>query len=1060
MTTLFLTTSLFNALVDADVWIFAGVKTLLTGGERCSVSHFNRLREAHPALRLVHVYGPTENTTFTSFHPVAQVGVERDVPIGQPISNTCIYILDENLEPLPIGVPGELYTGGEGVARGYLGRPGLTAERFVPDPFSGREGARLYRSGDLARWKPDGTIEFLGRVDEQLKVRGYRIEPGEIEAALRSRARVKEALVVACEEEGAAQGKRLIGYVVMDKEGGEKPTLEELREFLAGTLPGYMAPALLIELNALPLNRNGKVDRAALPRPGAIDKPARGENQAPRNAAEAVLASIWRELLQREHIGIDDNYFALGGDSISAIQLVSRLRKEGWQLAIREIFQRPTIALLAPQLRRAETEAPRRSLREGPVPLTAIQRWFFEHHDEELHHFNQAVLLQSRTRLEAVALRGALEALQKHHDALRMTYRSGEGKVEQIAHGDVAVELSIADLRGASDESAMLEAHAAAVQAGICLETGPLMKAAIYRLTGCDCLLIAIHHLAVDGVSWRILLEDLETAYRQRLDGLTVDLGARTDCFARWSELQQEAAEHPSLLAELDYWRAELEKPATPLPRDAEAVENCFGDSAVAEMIFSEPETRLLLSEVHHAYTTDLQDLLLTALDRALRRWHGGGATRITLEGHGREPLHAELDLSRTVGWFTSLFPFVLEAGEGGPGERLKRVKESFRALPRKGAGFGILRHLGRDEVRHALDSAEMPRLSFNYLGQFAETDRGDEAGGLFAFAGHSVGSAIGARVRRAHDVDVTGIISRGRLALSAHFVAGRHRRETIERFLAHYREELLALAAHCRARAEPEKTPADFTARLFTLSDYEAFLKSYGWKAAAIDDIYPLSPMQEGLLFESAYDEASKAYFVQMSMRLRGELVVECFVESWRELCRRHEILRTAFVHENVPRSLQVVLRERPPVIVVADLRGLPSADQQARIRQHEQADIAQPFALDRDPLVRIAVFRLADALNQVVWSYHHIVLDGWSLGIVHRELMEFYGGLLAGSPARARPKCRYAEYIQWFERRDREASRRYWSQYLSGVDGVTTVPRPLGVGAAGGLSTISGRN
>jgi amino acid adenylation domain-containing protein/non-ribosomal peptide synthase protein (TIGR01720 family) len=1043
VTTLWLTAGLFQAMVEERLEDLRGVRQLLAGGDVLSIRHVRRALEALAGCEIINGYGPTENTTFSACHRVRaeQEDWSAPLPIGRPIGRSRAYVLDaETLAPMPIGIAGELFLGGEGLARGYLGEPRLTAERFVPDPFAPREeaerGARLYRSGDLARWRADGTLEFLGRADRQLKVRGFRIEPAEIEAALLHHPNVREAVVVV---QGEAE-KKLVGYYVPREQAGV-PSEGDLRAFLAARLPAYLVPARLVALSALPLNANGKIDRERLPRVEEAEE--RSGEAAPRDAAEALLVEVWRELLGRERVGIHDNYFALGGDSIRAIQLVSRVRRRGWQIEVRDVFEHPTIARLAPRLGRADSKGAPCAAAEGPVPLSAIQRWFFEHHKRDVHHFNQAVFLESRAPFEASALRAALAALHARHDALRMVYRIQGSGVEQVARREIpAIELVELDLRGRGDEAREIEAHAAALQAGIDLASGPLMKAALYRLPGGDALLLTIHHLAVDGVSWRILLEDLETACRQSLAGDPVELGPATDAFARWPRLQAEAAAHPALLAELDYWQAELAKPATAAPRDGESAENLFGDCQSAAVEFSEPETELLTTEAHRAYTTEISDLLLTALGRALRRWHGGAATRITLEGHGREPLHAVLDLTRTVGWFTSVFPFVLAVGGDEPGADIKAVKESLRAVPRKGAGFAVLRYLGSEEIRRTLGAAEPPRVSFNYLGQFAEA-----GGGLFEFAAHSTGPAISPRMARLHDIDITGIVARGRLTLSAHFHPGRHRPETIERLLASCREELLALATHCRSKLHPEKTPSDFTARaLFDLPGYAAFLDAQGWKANEVEDIYPLSPMQEGLLFEWLFDESTAAYCVQMSHRLRGALDAERFAQSWRELCRRHEILRTAFVHEGQARPLQVVLRDRAPEIAIADLRGLPPAEQEARLREAARADLARRFDLRRDPLVRVAIFRLEDALTQVVWSYHHIVLDGWSLGLVHRELMEIYEGARATAPR----GCRYAEYIRWLESCDREAARRYWAEALEGFDGGGGVPRrPAPAGA-----------
>ena len=558
VTTLWLTAGLFNLLVDEQPEALSGLAQLLAGGDVLSPAHVHRALKLLPGgSRLINGYGPTENTTFSCCHVMDASAGEplSPVPIGRAVAGTSVYLLNEELEPVPPGIAGELFVGGEGLARAYLGRPELTAERFVPNPFATSHGTRLYRTGDLCRWRADGTIEFLGRKDGQVKVRGYRVELAGIEAALTHLPQVKQAAVVAVDSggNGMAPGRRLIGYVVPEQL--DKVDVEALRRDLQESLPGYMVPAALVVLPALPLNANGKLDRAALPREAPSERQISDEFEAPRNETEALLASIWQQLLQRKHIGIHENYFAVGGDSISALQLVSRLQREGWQLTIREIFECPTIALLAPRLRRRDSREANCAAVEGPVPLSAIQSWFFEHQlgGPHIHHFNQAVALRSRERLEESALREAIKGLQRHHDALRMVYRIGE-RVEQTACGDdLGIDLTTVELRGKPDAAALLKAHADALQAGICLETGPLIRATLYQLSAHDCLLLTIHHLVTDGMSWRIILEDLETAYQQALAGFRIQLGAKTDSFKDWAKLQIEAAESPELLAQVEY---------------------------------------------------------------------------------------------------------------------------------------------------------------------------------------------------------------------------------------------------------------------------------------------------------------------------------------------------------------------------------------------------------------------------------------------------------------------------------------------------------------------------
>jgi amino acid adenylation domain-containing protein/non-ribosomal peptide synthase protein (TIGR01720 family) len=1048
VTTIWLTSSLFNQLLDADISMFKGLKNLLTGGEKLSAVHIRKVREAYPNLTVINGYGPTENTTFTTCYRIED-HFETDIPIGSPITNTTVYILDSNGQPAPIGVPGEICTGGEGLARGYLNQPYLTAEKFVPNPFKANE--QLYRTGDLGYWLPDGNIVFIGRIDNQVKVRGFRIEPGEIEERLQKHPAVKEAVVIARKTTVGTQ--ELIAYVSSET----ALIAAELRSHLAETLPNYMIPAHIVRLDQLPLTVNGKIDKRALPEPEALESKSNTTYIAPNSHEETILAKIWEGVLGQKPIGVHDNYFELGGDSIKAIQITSRLRREGWQIEVRDLFHHPTIAELVPRLHPTETQPESPNIITGQVPLTAIQRWFFTNHHGDLHHFNQAVLLRSYERLDENQVRQVLQQLQEHHDALRMTYQKTtdvsptlEGEERAISQINVGLEqplsFEVVDLTTTANEVKELESHADSIQASLVLETGPLMKAVLYQLTTGSRLLLVIHHLMVDGVSWRILIEDIEQGYRQATAGDEIHFGTKTVSFKRWAEEVQRYATGEALLPENTYWSAVLEETiATPLPRDFESKENLYGDCQSAAISFSESETQSLLTGTHHAYYTEINEILLTALGRALKRWHGGEATWVTMEGHGRETLTTALDISRTVGWFTSMYPVLLKTSGDDISYQIKQVKETLRQIPNKGVGFGILNYLTppsqpeRNPVflNHGTSNAQ---LSFNYLGQF--DDGGDNS--LLTFANESFGQLISPNLQRHHDLDVVGMIVRGQLNLSIIFNSQRHQAKTMEKLLADFKEELVAIVEHCQNQLVGEKTPSDFTVpTLFSLEPYDAFLQAHTWEASQIEDIYPLSLMQEGLLFESLYDADSTAYFVQISYRLKGALLIDNFKHSWYELTRCYAVLRTAFIHENVARPLQVVFKDRMPEIVVMDWRDLTATEQQARIEAYQGQDRARGFDFQRETLLRIRIFQLSESQYQIVWSYHHILLDGWCLGILYQDFAKIYAALGEGKTPKLPVTPPYSEYIRWLEQQDRNEAINYWSHYLSGYEHVTTLPK-----------------
>jgi surfactin family lipopeptide synthetase A len=773
ITILFLTTSVFNQFADADATMFRRLRVLLTGGEKASPRHFVIVREACPDLDLQHVYGPTENTTFSTFHRVTQV--DDDVPIGAPIANSTVHILDRNLQPLPPGVPGEICTGGDGVARGYLNDPELTARKFVHDPFRD-DGGRLYRTGDLGRRRSDGAIEFIGRADRQVKVRGFRVEPGEIEQQLLAHPAVAQAVVLT--RSTPAGTVELLAYFT-----ARTPLdAQELREHLGRFLPPYMVPAHLILLEAMPLAPTGKIDRRALPSPDDAIAPS----GAPRDDREELLANIWSEVLGRGRVGIDDNYFQLGGDSIRAIQVNSRLKRAGWRMEIRDLFATPTIAELAPKLRRAEGGAVQ-TPSSGRAPLTPIQHWLFREHRGPLHHFMQPILFRSRLRLDEQRLRDALQAIWEHHDQLRAVFQDKDAQI--VRPPDSAVSFEVA---GA------IRPHAEQLLASIDLANGPLFKAVLYRLDDGDRLLLAAHHLVVDAVSWRIIIEDLERAYGG------APLPPRTHSFGEWARHLERYARSEEARGEIEHWSSFA------ADTNDDAV-NLYGDCHSVEMALSPGETTQLLSGANAAFDASVNDVLLTAFARALRLWRGNDSLQIMIERHGRLPLEPGLDVSRTIGWFTSISPFLLQLRGRDLPAQIANVKRALEAVPHGGIGYGVLRYLSSSifNVGHP-----RPRIAFNYLGQF---DAG-ESQTMFRIADESLGRAVGAEVTRQNDIDVDSMVSGGALRFGITYDVLRHNAKDIGTLASLFHGELSDAARHCTA------TPA-FSG--VAANDYDAIVRS-----------------------------------------------------------------------------------------------------------------------------------------------------------------------------------------------------------------------------------------
>ena len=780
-----LTLPSFYGLILAQVKSssFDGLRTVIVAGEPCPKTLVDRHKEVLADTALFSEYGATETTVFSSVYNCLAQRLNI-APIGEPIANAQMFLLNPSLQPVPIGVLGEVYFGGDGLAQGYLNRPELTAERFIPNPFSKEPGARLYQSGDLARHRPDGDIEFIGRTDEQVKIRGYRIELGEVEATCAQHPAVLEVVVVAKSigelpadpdtqngegtgptEAIVADAKRLVAYVVATQ--GQTPTINELRRFLAEKMPDFMVPSVFVFLAALPRTPNGKVDRRALPAPSSARPELEQTFVAPQTAVEKVLAEIWAQALGLERVGAHDNFFELGGDSILSIQIVSRANQAGLGFTPRQIFEHQSVAQLAQVAGTSRAITAEQGEVEGRAPLIPVQHWFFALDAPNPHHWNISLMLEVHHALSPAVLERAGRQLLVHHDALRLRFSSGSGWQQTTAPVDEAVPVDRVDLsalEGASQQAA-LKQKASEFQARVNFEKGPLMRFVLFELGAHQPvrLLWILHHLVGDVVSWRILVEDLQTAVQQLGRGEAIGLPAKTTSFKLWAERLTQHAQSGALEGELGYWLAEPRARVPGLPVDfAQAQDaNTFASERTVNVELSPEETRGLLQEVPAAYNTQINDVLLTALVQSFSQWTGTRSLLIDLEGHGREEIFADVDLSRTVGWFTTSFPVMLSLGEADDSiEALRSIKEQLRSVPNNGIGYGLLRHLsGVAEIVEPLCALPQPEINFNYLGQLDQIQRGSS---LFGLAGESTGAERDPQGGRPHLLEIVGSVVGG----------------------------------------------------------------------------------------------------------------------------------------------------------------------------------------------------------------------------------------------------------------------------------------------------------
>ncbi len=1320
--------TMLAVLLEEEGWARCeSLRRVYCGGERFSEELRKRFYErlGERRVELHNLYGPTEAAIDATHWECERESKRGSVPIGRPLVNVETYVLGPELEAVPVGVIGELYIGGVGLGRGYWGRPELTAEKFIPHPYSVAKGARLYRTGDMARYAADGAIEYLGRVDHQVKVRGFRIELGEVEAALRGHPGVHEAVVVARTDE--TTHNRLVGYVVprqerkrhlseqplhllpnglkvahlnkneteviykeifedftylrhgitlhdgdtvfdvganiglfslfvhhvcrdakvfafepipstvkqlkanvslydlnvkvfdcgLSNEAGsatfsfyprmsamsgrytdeledseitrafmsnqdarlnayadellegrfQKETYEcqlrtisnvireqgiecidllkidaekseldvvhgiaegdwekikqvvvevqdcegrlekieqllkkngfqvvveqdailrntrlynvyatrgdqraeiseldevrdrieegrlllegrrgvgtdELKRYLKVRLPDYMIPSVFVFLRSLPVTPNGKLDRRALPTPDSTRPDADESYVAPRTSVEEVLAGIWAQILGVKRIGIHDNFFNLGGDSILSIQVIARANQAGLHLTPTQLFAHQTIAELASVARMAEASAAEQGLVTGPLPLTPAQHWFFEQDVPERHHWNQSLFSESREKLDVALVKEAVQQILAHHDALRLRFKRDEtGWSQNNASVGEDAPLSCFDFStlDQSAQRAAVETTAAELQTSLNLSDGPLVRVALFKLgaTQPDRLLIVAHHLVVDTVSWRILLEDFHTVYQQLSRNENVSLPPKTTSFKYWSHQLTQYAQSHELREELTYWLDPLRAGISSVPLDKPHGVNTKDSTRSVTVALSVEETQALLQKVPKAFSTQINEVLLTAVAQAWTRWTGERSILIAMEGHGREDIFKDVDLSRTVGWFTTLFPVCLHLqNPSDMGDSLKSIKEQLRQVPNRGFGYGVLKYLCRDnKLTERLRSLPAAEISFNYLGQFDQVLPADSP---FSPARESSGANNNLHANRTYVLEIGGSVAGGRLQLQCAYSENLHRRDTIARFAESFISTLREIISQSTLPQTNGRAPSDFPLAHLDQDKLDWLMAN----RPQLEDIYPLSPLQHGMLFHTVYSPGLGMYMEQVSCTLRGDFNLTAFKQSWQRVMERHAILRTAFVWENLNEPLQTVSTNVELPMEQLDWRVLSTAEQHECWTEYLKADRERGFDPAQSPLMRILLARTSDEALYCVWSFHHLLLDGWCISMMLREVFMFYEAFNQGVQVEMESCRPYRDYISWLRRQSLLPSEDFWRRALKGF----TAPTPLG--------------
>ncbi len=1089
------TPTAFRRLIDVtcqgDAVPFS-LRYVIFGGEALELQMlrpwFDRYGDARP--QLVNMYGITETTVHVTLRPLQVQDLDEGLGsvIGEPLADLRVLVLDAHGDLAPVGVAGELVVGGDGLSRGYLNRPELTAQRFVADTFSGDPDARLYCSGDLARWLDSGELEILGRIDQQVKIRGFRIELGEIEAQLTRHPLVRQAAVVAREE--TPGDKRLVAYVVPAGPTGEAALAAQpdratqLRAHLSERLPEYMVPAHVVFLEELPLTRNGKLDAASLPSPRHAVQAAAVTPVAELSATQAVLAQIWASVLRLEQVDIHEHFFALGGDSILSIQIVARCRQQGLNLSLRDLFDCPTVADLAARLdasqgpavgsvavvpapvARLAEDATRttlpRVMPQSTEALSPIQHWFFDQSFADAHHWNQAFCFELDAAITPAHLQQALSGLFARHPVLCQRFLRDEAGRWHIhpSNPDEQAPLVSVDLRGCSRDqtAALIEERATEAEAGLDLVRGPLVRAVHCRLDAAPSrLLLVIHHLVVDGVSWRILREDLEALIEAARAGTSALLPGPTASMDQWVAALHQAAASADMGEALPIWAALAETLPQALPKPSVAPAPGGAHGQIHRLRLSPDATRRLLQQVSARFSTQINAALLSTLARALRQQTGRGTWRIDLEGHGREPLDDALDVSRTVGWLTSLFPAVLAlpdapaapvgAGLEDATAALRSVQQQLLQIPHRGLSFGVLRWLGPDAARKRLAAMPASPILFNYLGQMDAMVSGSS---LFRFARESTGPWRSPGAHRSHALELLAQVRDGALEIEATHDAADVDAGWVAALMGAWDVALHQLLSAAAAEtvvetSQPGMAKAQPLQRVLAVPDAPAHPLPAGPvhpsdepdRVANVTP-YPLTPMQR--LFFVMDQVRPELGLEQWQYVLDGPLNPVRLRRALMRVVERHDVLRSAFWEraDGQPQQQPKEVNEVP--WVDEDWRGLPASEPARRLAQRLAADLRERFDLSQPPLMRARLIRLADTTWHLIWTTHHLTLDGWSWPLVMAEWSRAYAALESGWAPAEPPALPYRHFVQWLADHAQD-HRDFWQPLLAGFSAPTPV-------------------
>ncbi len=998
----------------ADVSQCQSIRQVVCGGEL--VTHALRDKFfAKLSAKLYHAYGPTEAAISVTHLDCEEDVCPNLVPIGKPIANTQLYILNQHLQPMPVNTLGELYISGVCLADGYLHREDLSAQSFVANPF--KPGETMYKTGDLAYYLADGHIVFMGRKDNQVKLYGHRIELGEIESHLRKQEDVRDALVLVRED--IPQHPYLVAYILTNLTKTQ-PLVSKLRTVLENNLPDYMVPGAFECLRSWPLTTNGKIDKKTLPRPSRHLATAHAQTKN-LSSEEQVLAAIWCKLFGLTAVDVEDDFFRLGGDSILCIQLISLARKANLYFSIKDVFRAPTIAgLAALATPEKSSKTSTSSHREQDFPLTPIQRHFFNLNLNNPNHFNQNLCLEINSDVCVNTLKAVLLFLRQHHHMLRARFTQSS---QQIQDGPFSFETVSIESLSKAQQTQFIHDQINQAQTKIQLEQQVFLALHFHCGEGqASKLCLIAHHLCMDTVSWNILVDDLDLLLEQYAKQLSLSLPEAGSPYRDWSSALMAYATSSECKQELTYWQAIQPAVVQDLPSDHRVLDNCIATMKTIQ-------ARLALTDAKQLHNAQIPVLLFTALSQAYCQWASQSSFFVNCEGHGREEIDASIDTSRTLGWFTSLYPVHIQLDCPKDVVRsLQQVKQCLHSIPKKGIGFALL--------ASDLKEYPQPKMCINYHGKKSSTAQ------AFKHFKMLTAESIQAQARenqREYELEMEIVLEDNSPGLEISYNALQFDDHSIVQFIEALQNHYSSCIDYCSQNKIPF-VPSDFPLCRMDQSTLNAIC-AHRW----IENLYPLTPLQAGILFQTQLQAVEDVYFVQSVYLLEGEVDLGNLRQAWQAVVQHHPILRTGFIWQEVAVPLQFVLQaaELPWEVLDWSQHGLD----EGQLQDYLQDQRRHPFSLNKPPLCRLTLIRLSQQRFYMIWTQHHILVDGWCLSILLNDVLRAYQCLAESSKIKLPTYPAFAEYLAWLQQQDLKPAQAFWKDYLSGFSNPSRLTLKLGV-------------